>query len=133
MTLARDREKALADLLKAQGYLVERAQNSARFIGPGRVISNRNDLFGCLDVLAVDTTGRFLGYQVTSQGSHDNTGSERRTKVASILGSFIGESFRVRVAAYSTGAGWDWIIWELDPVTKEWVRLGRFERDQLPP
>jgi len=66
--------------LEAQGYLVERARPQIVWIGPGRPITKRVDLFGCFDLLALKAVPLELRViQVCADvGGH---AAERRRKI----------------------------------------------------
>jgi len=110
------REKLVAELLVKDGWAVQRAQPSMRAIGPGKWMSARNDLWGCLDIAALKYGFPMLGIQVTSQENR----WPRQRKVAAALGQHADpERLRLQVWCYTKGRGWKWTVWELLP-SGEW-------------
>jgi hypothetical protein len=45
-------ENQCKEVLEQAGYNVFKAQHTARFIAPGRIVSMANDLFGLFDLVA---------------------------------------------------------------------------------
>ncbi len=52
-------------ILVAQGYTVHHTERTSHKIGPNRWISNRNDIFGCIDIIAMKAGERTRYIQVT--------------------------------------------------------------------
>lgn len=71
-------EKAVADYLKADGYLVERGFKKVAWIG-GRAMPITKDLFGAYDIIALKQPGIVRFIQVTS-----GKVSDRKAKAFSV-------------------------------------------------
>ena len=78
--------------LEAEGYLVERARPQIVWLGPGRAINKRVDLFGCFDLLAIMPAGIRLIQVCADVGGH---AAERRTKIEAFAAEFDGLNARV--------------------------------------
>ena len=80
-------ERKAQMLLEADGYMVERARPQIVWIGPGRPINKRVDLFGCFDLLAITPTRARLIQVCADTGGH---AEERRRKIEAFAAEFDG-------------------------------------------
>ena len=71
--------------LEAEGYLVERARPQIVWVGPGKAINKRVDLFGCFDLLAIMPAEMRLIQVCADVGGH---AAERRAKIEAFAATF---------------------------------------------
>ncbi len=124
----RTKELKAAEVLEARGWTVELAHPQLQFIGPGKVISRKHDLFGVFDLVAVRRYDPTLWVQSTDL-EHV---AARRDKVEEFARHHIdlGRLGHHRVQVWAWGRtqenGWHWDLYEL-MVVKDRFLVGERE------
>jgi hypothetical protein len=117
----RAREKDVADLFEAAGFLAWRPSNKAIRLPGGRVVSGSQDILETFDIIAINAGHPVHLIQVTQYNPTNKGGlaSERRTKIEAVADNIPLDHLTASVWAFTPRKPWR--VWRLQGVDEKGV------------